>query len=73
MTRFMCIYCGEKFDKEEVSHPMKNCPGWVWVEDQCPKCHKGMDDWYISDILWDMYSAEIIRRAVRYCRRAGQC
>lgn len=29
MTRMMCRYCGEIFDKEEVSTPMKD-KGWVW-------------------------------------------
>lgn len=68
MTRIMCRYCGEIFDKEEVSTPMKY-KDWVWMKDKCPKCHKGMDDWYISDILWDMYSKEITLRAIRYNRR----
>ena len=71
MTRMMCRYCGEIFDKEEVSTPMKD-KGWVWMKDSCPKCHKGMDDWYISDILWDMYSKEITLRAIRYNRRVKE-
>lgn len=68
MTRFLCIFCGESFDKEDVSIPMKNSPGWVWMRDSCPKCHRGMDNWYISDILRDMYFNQILKRAIRYCK-----
>lgn len=70
MTRMMCRFCGEWFDKEDVSKPMGG--GWVWMRDDCPKCHRGMDDWYISDILWNLSLPGIIRRATRYCRRAEQ-
>lgn len=47
MTSFYCRFCGRVYDQDEVSVPMK-MPGWIWVKDECPGCHKGMDDWYVS-------------------------
>lgn len=47
MVTFYCIYCGGVFDKDEVSVPMEQ-PGWIWVRETCPRCHKGLDDWYHS-------------------------
>ena len=48
MTSFYCVHCGAVFAKGEVSEPMESAPGWVWVRDNCPRCRKGMDDWYAS-------------------------
>lgn len=48
MTSFFCVYCGRVFDKEKISTPMKQAPGWVWMRDMCPGCGKGFDDWYVS-------------------------
>ena len=46
MTKFMCIYCGRVFRMEDISKPMEDYPGWVWMRDTCPVCRKGCDDWY---------------------------
>lgn len=46
MTNFMCVYCGRVFKKEDISKPMEDYPGWVWMRDSCPVCRKGFDDWY---------------------------
>ena len=29
MTKYMCVYCGRVFKKEDISTPMKDSPGWV--------------------------------------------
>lgn len=46
--RFSCRFCGDVFDKADISTPMDD-PRWVWMRDTCPRCHKGMDDWYVSE------------------------
>lgn len=46
MTKYMCVYCGRVFKKEDISKPMKDYPGWDWMRDSCPVCKKGFDDWY---------------------------
>jgi len=48
MTRMKCRFCGEIFDLKDISRPMDSSKlfRFVWVEDRCPKCKKGMDDWY---------------------------
>lgn len=51
--RFSCRFCGAVFDKEDISVPMDD-PGWVWMRHTCPRCHKGMDDWYVSEI-WEKH------------------
>ena len=61
MTRFMCRYCQRIFEKEDISKPMKDCPGWVWMRDNCPVCRKGMDDWYVSEYWWKNMWLEAIR------------
>lgn len=48
MTSFYCIHCGGVFDGADISTPMKDSPGWVWMRDDCPRCHKGLDNWYRS-------------------------
>ena len=69
-TKFMCRFCGSVFNIEDVSHPMDewNKSGilrdWIWVDDQCPKCKRGLDDWYISNLSWPDHW----RDAVRYQR-----
>ena len=67
--RFMCRFCWSIFQKEEISTPMTNKKGerigdWVWMRDQCPKCGKGLDDWYVPEREW----ADLWRDAVRYQR-----
>lgn len=60
MTRFMCRFCGHVFEKEEISISMESntgkFKGWAWswtsIRDNCPVCRKGMDDWYVSEIMW---------------------
>lgn len=53
MTKMRCIHCGEIFDLEDISKPIPEKYmgsnkrfGFVWISDNCPKCKKGMDDWY---------------------------
>ena len=46
-VKFICRFCGEVFDEEDISVPMDD-PGWINVRDTCPRCHRGMDNWYIS-------------------------
>ncbi len=75
-SKFMCRYCGAIFDKEEISRPMKNqgrgiLGDWVWMDDQCPKCKKGLDNWYIpTRYILGMHFKEILQRAIRYQRDA---
>ena len=45
--RFSCRFCGDVFDQADISVPMDD-PGWIWMRDTCPRCHRGMDNWYIS-------------------------
>lgn len=47
--KFSCRFCGDVFDKDDISVPMDD-PGWVWMRETCPRCGKGMDDWYVSEI-----------------------
>ena len=53
MTQMRCIHCGEVFNLEDISKPIhekwndhNKGFGFVWIADSCPKCHKGIDDWY---------------------------
>jgi hypothetical protein len=70
MTKMMCRFCGEVFELEDISTPMPDSPlGFVWVKDQCPKCNRGFDDWYVSMRGGiDYYLREILPRAIRYQR-----
>ena len=68
MTKFMCVYCGRVFRKEDISHPMKDSPGWDWMLDSCPVCGKGCDDWY-TNLRWiveyDILKAIRVQRNVK--------
>ena len=50
MTKMRCIYCGAVFDLADISKPImnngKSMLDFVWISDNCPRCKKGMDDWY---------------------------
>lgn len=62
--RFSCRFCGAVFDKADTSVPMEDYPGWVWMRDTCPRCHKGMDDWHVSEI----WMKDWITLAIRHQR-----
>lgn len=73
MTKMKCKYCGAVFDLKDISTPMKGALlDFVWVRDRCPACHKGMDDWYLSDKVWNhpWNQREMMLRAIRYYRKA---
>ena len=68
MTKYMCVHCGRVFKKEDISHPMKDSPGWVWMRDSCPVCGKGCDDWYTSlrwIVEYDILKAIRVQRNVK--------
>jgi len=68
MSEMMCKFCGSIFELEDISKPMKGSAfGFVWVDDQCPKCKKGFDDWYIPmESRTNLYFRDILPRAIRY-------
>lgn len=72
--QFMCVYCGRVYKKEDISTPMKDYPGWVWMLDSCPVCGKGCDDWYsscrgIDDDPVFLLKAIRVQRNVKRCHR----
>ena len=65
-TKMMCRFCGAVFNLDDISKPMEpqGFLHFVYVEDQCPKCKRGFDDWYVPNSSWH----EQWRDAVRFQR-----
>lgn len=69
MSNFMCVYCGRVFKEETISKPMNGYLGWVWMDDSCPVCRKGCDDWYRKCRISDPF---LILKAVRVQRNINE-
>lgn len=64
IKKMMCRHCLAVYPFDEIAHPIDSglFGPWYCIPDRCPRCKRGHDDWYISDISWPYYWLDAVRR-----------